>query len=49
MKDPNFLFNYQLTSFEWARDLMRRGYITREDFNAFVNDNDLFHCEAWAL
>lgn len=49
MKNQNELFNYSLTSFEYARDMLKGGYITKESFDEFVQFNDLTWCANWAF
>lgn len=46
--NPDFdLLNYLLGSYHYALDSLHGGYITKEDFNAFVNYNDLHFCANW--
>ncbi len=46
--NPDFdLLNYLLGSYHCALDSLHGGYITKEDFDAFVDYNDLHFCANW--
>lgn len=47
MLDSDYLLNYQFGSYEWARDMLRGGYITKEAFTDFIEYNNLHFCEAF--
>jgi len=40
----DYILNYQFAAFASAKEMFRAGYITKEQFNEFIEYNDLHFC-----